>query len=124
MFRQDFAYRNPDPRLERSVAAFKAWFTELDHDLLAAVNDLSEDDIAGRKIIRGDFDVEYFAPLPKQQLDVYREVLLIFYGKVSVYCGRRRPSASSPPRSSCSAALSASGLQVHCSTWRSQPGVG
>jgi hypothetical protein len=40
---------------------------------------------ARRRIIRGDFDEEYFSPLPKIQLDVYREALLICYGKVSVY---------------------------------------
>ena len=84
-FRQGFAYRNPDPRVEHSVAALRAWFTELDRGLIAAVEGLSEDDIAGRRIIRSDFDVDYFAPLPKEQLDVYREALLIFYGKVSVY---------------------------------------
>jgi hypothetical protein len=84
-FRQDFAYRNPDPGLEHSVAALRAWFAELDRDLMAAVGALSEDDIANRRIIRGDFDEEYFSPLPKAQLDVYREALIIFYGKVSVY---------------------------------------
>lgn len=25
-FRQDFSYRNPDPELERSVAALKTWY--------------------------------------------------------------------------------------------------
>ncbi len=84
-FRQDFAYRNPDPGLEDSVAALKAWFAELDRDLMSAVEALSEDDIASRRIIRGDFGEAYFSPLPKAQLDVYREALLIFYGKVSVY---------------------------------------
>jgi hypothetical protein len=84
-FRQDFSYHNPDPRLEHSVAALKAWYAELDRDLMAAVAALSEDDIAGRRIIRGDFDEEFFSPLPKIQLDIYREALLIFYGKVSVY---------------------------------------
>ena len=84
-FRQDFSYRNPDPELERSVAALKAWFADLDRDLMAAVEALSEDDIASRRIVRGDFDQEYFSPLPKVQLDVYREALLIFYGKVTVY---------------------------------------
>jgi len=84
-FRQDFAYRNPDPLLEHSVAALKAWFGVLDRDMMAAVEGLSEDDIGNRKIVRGDFDEEYFAPMAKQQLDVYREALLIFYGKVSVY---------------------------------------
>jgi hypothetical protein len=84
-FRQDFAYRNPDPRLEHSVAALKAWYAELDRDLMAAVEGMSEDDIANRRIVRGDFDEDYFSPLPKQQLDVYREALLLFYGKASVY---------------------------------------
>jgi hypothetical protein len=84
-FRQDFSYRNPDPLLERSVVALRAWFTELDRAMMAAIELLSEADIEGRRIVRGDFDEEYFAPLPTQQLDVYREALLIFYGKVSVY---------------------------------------
>ncbi len=84
-FRQDFGYRHPDPAIENDVVALSSWFAELDRDLLAAVAGLSEDDIANRRIVRGDFDVDDFAPLPKVQLDVYREALLIFYGKVSVY---------------------------------------
>ena len=93
-FRQDFAYRNPDSRLEHSVAALKAWYAELDQALLAAIEALSEDDIERRRIVRSDFDESVFSPLPKQQLDIYREALLIFYGKVSVYLkamGRARP---------------------------------
>ena len=35
-FRQDFSYRNGDPRLEHSGAALKTWFAELDRDLIAA----------------------------------------------------------------------------------------
>ena len=84
-FRQDFDWRNPDPRMERSVAALVGWYAELDRDLLAAIEAMSEDDIAGRRIKRGDFEVEDFFPLAAQELDVYREALLIFYGKVSIY---------------------------------------
>ena len=84
-FRQDLGYRNPDPRLERSVSAIRAWFNELDRDLIAAVAALSDDDIEHRRIVRSDFDEAFFAPGPKVQLDIYREALLIFYGKVSVY---------------------------------------
>ena len=84
-FRQDSSYRNPDPEIERSVAALKAWFAELDRELIAAVEALSDDDIAYRRIIRDDFDEAFFSPLPKVQLDVYREALLIFYAKVTVY---------------------------------------
>ena len=84
-FRQDFGYRNPDPRLEHSVDALRAWYAALDRALMAAIEALSEDDIEHRHIVRSDFDESFFAPLPKQQLDTYREALLIFYGKVSVY---------------------------------------
>jgi hypothetical protein len=84
-FRQDFSYRNPDPALEVSVAALKAWFAELDREMMAAVAALSDEDIDTRRIVRGDFDEEFFSPLPRIQLDIYREALLIFYGKVSVY---------------------------------------
>jgi hypothetical protein len=84
-FRQDFSYRNPDAEREHSVRALKAWFAELDRDLMAAVAALSEDDIGRRRIVRSDFDEAFFSPLPRIQLDVYREALLIFYGKVSVY---------------------------------------
>ena len=82
-FRQDFDYRNPDPRLERSVGALSSWYAELDRELTAAVEALSEEAITTRQIAR-DFDVD-FAPLPGHQLDIYREALLIFYGKVSIY---------------------------------------
>jgi hypothetical protein len=82
-FRQDFDYRNPDPVLEQSVDALSVWYADLDRELMAAVGAISEDAIATRRIVR-DFDVD-FAPLPSTQLDIYREALLIFYGKVSVY---------------------------------------
>ncbi len=94
VFRQDFDWRNPDPRIERSVEALTAWYAGLDRDLLAAIEALSEDDIAGRRIQRGDFEVEGFTPLAAQELDIYREALLIFYAKVSVYLramGRQLP---------------------------------
>jgi hypothetical protein len=82
-FRLDFDYRNPDPRLESSVAALSAWYAELDNELSAAVEGLSENDVAARTIDRTDFPG--FAPVPRVQLDIYREALLIFYSKVDVY---------------------------------------
>jgi hypothetical protein len=93
-FRQDFGYRNPDPRLERRVDALRTWYAALDRNLTAAIEALSEDDIAHRHIVRSDFAESFFSPLVKQQLDTYREALLIFYGKISVYLkalGRPRP---------------------------------
>jgi hypothetical protein len=84
-FRQDFDWHNADPRVESSVEALSSWYAELDHDLLAAIDALTEEDIANRRIRRSDFDVDDFTPLPAQELDIYREALLIFYGKVSIY---------------------------------------
>ncbi len=95
-FRQDFGYRHPDPRIETSVAALRAWYAELDRDLLAALETLSEEDMTSRRIARGDFDEGYFSPLPTEQLDVYREALLIFYGKASVYL--RAMGTTLPPQ--------------------------
>ena len=84
-FRQDFGWRNADPDVERSVAALSAWFADLDRGLLAAIEALTDDDIANRGITRVDYGVDDFSPRPPQELDIYREALLIFYGKVSIY---------------------------------------
>jgi hypothetical protein len=84
-FRQDFGYRNRDPEVQKSVAALTAWYGELDRDLMAALEGLTEEDIAARRIVRDDFEIDYFEPTVADQLDVYREALLIFYGKVSIY---------------------------------------
>jgi hypothetical protein len=84
-FRQDFSYRHPDSGVETSVAALSGWYETLDSDLADAVAALTEDDVTNRRIQRHDFDIDGFAPLPPVQLDIYREALLIFYGKASVY---------------------------------------
>jgi hypothetical protein len=71
--------------VEHGVAALSEWYGSLDRNLLAALQALTEDDIANRRLTRSDFDIDDFAPLPAQELDIYREALLIVYGKVSVY---------------------------------------
>ena len=92
-FRQTFGRRGA-AGIERSVAALTRWYADLDGDLRSALEALTEEDIANRKIKRTDFDIDDFSPLPGQELDVYREALLIFYGKVSIYLramGRELP---------------------------------
>jgi len=79
-FTLDFSYRNTTPGLEGSVARLSEWFAELDRELKATIEGLSEDDIKSRKVDRG-----HFALPPMIQLDVYKEALLIFYGKTIVY---------------------------------------
>ncbi len=79
-FTIDFSYRADDEQLARSVERLKAWYAQLDSELQAALEALSDDDVAGKEMDRGGFRV----PLPIS-LDIYREALLIFYGKVDVY---------------------------------------
>ena len=80
-FKQDWSYKNADTELETSVTKLTGWYTDLDRDLRAAIEALSEDDIQNRTIDRGDG----FSTSPRAQLEIYKEALLIFYGKVSVY---------------------------------------
>jgi hypothetical protein len=96
-FRQHFDWRHEDPQVERSVAALSAWYADLDRELDAAIEALTEDDVASRRISR--HDVEGFSPLAPQELDIYREALLIFYAKASVYLrimGRELPGHWGP----------------------------
>jgi len=91
-FRQDFEWRNPDPRSEHSVAALSSWFADLDKDLQAAIEAVTDDDAANRRFFRAD--IPDFSPLLPQELDIYREALLIFYAKASIYLrvmGRELP---------------------------------
>ena len=89
-FEQDFSYRTEEPGLEGSVEELTVWFKELDGELKAAIEALSQDDVENRVIDRGGT----FTLPPQIQLEVYKEALLIFYGKVSVYLkamGKPRP---------------------------------
>jgi hypothetical protein len=70
-----------DDDLERSVSRLKAWYGELDERLHAAVAGLSEADVQDRLIDRG----HNFKVSPRINLHIYKEALLIFYGKASVY---------------------------------------
>lgn len=80
-FEQDFSYKNDEPGLEKSVARLTAWFQELDQNLKNTIESLSQEDISNRVIDRGP---EFKVP-PQIQLEIYKEALLIFYGKSSVY---------------------------------------
>ena len=78
-FKMDFSYRSDEPGLASSVEKLNAWFKRLDQDLEAAISGLSEEDIQGKTIDRG-----WTVPI-MMQVHIYREGLLIFYGKASVY---------------------------------------
>jgi uncharacterized damage-inducible protein DinB len=79
-FKQDFAYKAEEPSLASSVAKLQAWFEKLDEEFKAAIATLSEEDVQGKMIDRGSFSVP-----PTVQFHIYREGVLIFGGKASVY---------------------------------------
>lgn len=88
-WRMDLSYRNLEPGLAEGVSQLAAWYRILDAELEAVISHLSEEDIKTRQIDRGGWSTT-----PLIQLEVYKEALLIFYGKASVYLkamGKPRP---------------------------------
>ncbi len=79
-FAVDFSWRSHDDRYLTSVTALKEWYAQLDADLEAALRTVSDEDIQNKQMERGGYQVEVHI-----SLDILREALLIFYGKVSVY---------------------------------------
>lgn len=80
-FTQDFSYRNTTPGMAEHLDQLKQWYAELDQELRATIEALSDDDVASRMVERGpDFKIP-----PQIQLDIYKEALLLFYGKATVY---------------------------------------
>ncbi len=79
-FKLDLSYRHPDPTIATSAARLKAWFAELDAELLKTLEALSEEDIQNKQVDRGGWSFPVTI-----QFHVYREALLIFGGKASIY---------------------------------------
>jgi hypothetical protein len=77
-FKQDFTYR-AEPNVADSLTSLRAWFTQLDADLKATIEALTDADIDTRMIDRG------FQLPVALNVDVYLQAILIFYGKASVY---------------------------------------
>jgi len=80
-FSQDFIYRNEEAGLEGSVARLAAWFDKLDSELKTVMTGFTDEELENGRIDRGG----NFIISPRIQLEIYKEALLIFYGKVSVY---------------------------------------
>ena len=79
-FKQDFAYRNPEAGLDASVDKLRAWFQAVDADLSAALKALPEEAVQTQMIDRGGWEM----PVPTN-FHCYREALLMFMAKASVY---------------------------------------
>ncbi len=84
-FEVDFSYRLNDDSVQKSVAKLQAWYEQLDSELEAALEAVTDDDVANKQMERGGYQVPVHI-----SLDILREALLIFYGKVSVYAKAMR----------------------------------
>jgi len=80
-FSLHFNYVHPNPEIARSVAQLKSWYAELDAELDRVIESFSDDDLAHKIIDRGG---GFTIPI-QFQLEIYKEALLIFYGKASIY---------------------------------------
>lgn len=76
-FKHDWAIKAPQQI--STVEGFKAWFTDLDNQLIQALEKLSDEDLA-KPIDRGGWSL----PL-ETNFHVYREAVLIFAAKASIY---------------------------------------
>lgn len=77
--KHSFNYAPVDSALESSVEKLKAWYAQLDAELEAALKALADKDTQTTFVDRG-----WQIPLGAQ-FHVYREALLIFYGKATCY---------------------------------------
>jgi hypothetical protein len=85
----DFREPLPEGKGLRPGEPLIDWFHRLDADLDGALRSISDDDIEKKAVDRGGWT----APL-SMQFHIYREGLLIFFGKVDVYLralGKARP---------------------------------
>ncbi len=80
-FKHDWEYRDSSPETPNSTASLKAWFKNLDAQLVEALSGLSEADVHAKQIDRG----HGFTPSAHVQFQIYREAVLIFYAKASIY---------------------------------------
>lgn len=80
-FKQTWVVHNTEPGLDRSVARLKAWYKALDEEFDAVLMAIPDSDLQKKTVDRGSG----FAPTLGMQFHIYREALLIFCGKWSVY---------------------------------------
>lgn len=81
IFKYDASYRTTDLTLATSVSQLHAWYRTLDDEFERVLRDFSEHDLHQKQIDRG----QGFMPSAYVQFEIYREALLMFYAKASVY---------------------------------------
>lgn len=77
-FKQDWDWRTDDPAHSTHLDAIRQWYAHLDSELIEAMSQLSEGELAG--VIERGFEMP-----TRLQIDVYLQAVLIFLGKASIY---------------------------------------
>jgi hypothetical protein len=80
-WRMDWSYRVEDAALEQSTARLGEWYSTLDQELETTISAMSDEELAANVVDRGP---HFKVPAPTQ-LEIYKEALLLFYGKADVY---------------------------------------
>lgn len=77
---QDWSYRQQNEHMTMSIARLTAWFRDLDQQMQQTLGALTEDD-RHKPVDRGDGVIRTMS----EQLEIYLQALLIFFGKLVVY---------------------------------------
>jgi len=80
-FKHDWSYQHPDPEVATRTERLRAWYRALDDEFDAILGAFSEDDLHNKLIDRA----RGFQPSLFVQFHIYREAVLMFYAKASVY---------------------------------------
>jgi len=83
-------YPSTPPKLITRVDDLRAWYRTLDDEFESVVRTFSEDDLHHKQVDRG----HGFTPSAYTQFQIYREALLMFYAKASVYLKGLQKSVS------------------------------
>ncbi len=79
-YKLNFKYRNEDAALAGSVSGLAAWYANMDKEMNDLLEVFSDKDLDTIRVGRGSWMV----PI-QQNLDIYKEALLIFAGKAWVH---------------------------------------
>lgn len=80
-FKHDWSYQHPDPEVATRTERLRAWYRALDDEFDSILGAFSEDDLHNKQIDRA----RGFQPSLFVQFHIYREAVLMFYAKASVY---------------------------------------
>ena len=80
-FNQNWDYHYPNTSVETNLSELRTWYNQLEEELEATISHLTEEQVQTQIINRGS---EFNFPI-SIVFHIYRESLLIFYAKASIY---------------------------------------